>query len=126
MEGVETVVVQELMQYRVYSRELTKVADKLWHSDDIRLEKRAMVLEDRLAAMDSWLSILDMHELLVVMLRLVEGRSCSQTAHEYKRAWGSAEADEDAVCRIQARAIEKIVEFVRNEFENERWFFCSL
>ncbi len=126
MEGVETVIVRALMRYQAYSSELTKVADKLWHGDDICLEKRAMILEDRLATMDSWLSILDMHELFVVMLRLVEGRSCSQTAHEYKRAMGGAEADEDAMCRIQARAIAKIAGVVRDEFESELWFFSTL
>lgn len=118
MEGVETVIVQELLLYREYKRQLVKILNQLWQNEDSCHDKQVVILESRLSEMDYWLSCLSIYESFVITRHLIDSCAWTQIAYDYKRTFGGEDADEDAMFSIQNRAIDKIRRIVKAEETN--------
>lgn len=82
------------------------------YKENPKLTERVNVIDNQLANIKSWLTLLSEDERYVIQRHLIDGIDIPRVATEYREHWGDEYAKTDRTIKsYQRRALQKIVRF---------------
>lgn len=102
--------------YEAESKFLHDRASDLRCKLTVKQKERMMFLDEQLACIQTWITLLAEDEAYVVTRHLIDGIDIPRVAAEYQKRWGDEYAKtERTIKAYQRKALEKIAKFERTK-----------
>jgi hypothetical protein len=128
MDEIRLIVEQEISNLRHYESEYQKALKAIDEDTDDAEQMAALyALDSKITAIKSWLAILSVEEYLFVVECVAGKVPLSYVKRTFKQLYRSSpEFDDDAICLLKDKGMEKIAVYLFDEFGDARGVMQSL
>jgi len=128
MDEIRLIAEQEMSNLRGYESEYRKALRAIdTDADDPQQMATLNGLDNKITAIKSWLSILSVEEYLFVSECVVDKIPLSYVKRTFAQTFRSSpEFDDDAICLLKDKGLERIAQFLIEEFGDARELLLSL